>query len=48
MVESLDFPRSGLVLMEGDSEGLGVPGQLESAWIAKVTVVFACLRSSLT
>jgi len=34
--------------MEGDLEGLGVPGQLESAWIAKVTVVFARLRSSST
>ena len=48
MVESLDFPRSRLVLTEGDLEGLGIPGRLESAWIAKVIVVFACLRSSLT
>jgi len=48
VVESLDFPRSGLVLAEGDLGRLGIPGRLESAWIAEVTVVFACLRSSST
>jgi len=34
--------------MEGEPGILGVLGQLESAWIAEVTVVFACLRSSST
>ena len=48
MVESWDFPRSRLVLTEGDLGKLSVLGQLESAWIAEVTEVFACLRISLT
>ena len=44
MVESLDFPGSGLALGRGESVGSGVPAQLESFWIADVTVVSACLR----
>jgi len=48
VVESLDFPRSRLVLTKGDSGRFGVLGRLESAWIAKVTVVLVRLRSSST
>ena len=48
MVESWDFPGSELALGKGELEGLRVPGQLESFWIAKVTVVSALLRRSLT
>ena len=48
MVGSWDFPRNKLALMEGELSRLGVPGQLESAWIAKVTVVLVRLRSSST
>ena len=48
MVESLDFLGSGLALGKGESVGSGVPIQLESFWIADVTVVSACLRRSST
>jgi len=48
VVESLDFPRSRLALGKGESVGSGVPVQLESFWIADITVVSAHLRRSLT
>ena len=48
MVESWDFPGSGLALGKGKFAGLGVPRQLESFWIADATVVSALLRRSLT
>jgi len=48
VVESLDFPRSGLALDKGESIGSGVPALLESFWIVDVTVVSACLRRSST
>ena len=48
MVESWDFPGSGLALGKGEFAGLGVPGRLESFWIADVTVVLALLRRSST
>ena len=48
MVESLDFPGSGLSLGKGELAGSGVPVRLESFWIADVTVVSVCLRRSLT
>jgi len=48
VVESWDVPGSGLALGKGEFAGLGVPGQLESFWIAKVTVVSALLRRSST
>ena len=48
MVESWDFPGSGLALGKGEFAGLGVPGRLESFWIADVTVVSALLRRSST
>ena len=46
MVESWDFPGSGLALGKGELAGLGVPGWLESFWIADITVVSALLRRS--
>jgi len=48
VVESLDFPRSGLALGKGESVGSGVPARLESFWIAEVTVVSARLRRCST
>ena len=48
MVESLDFPGSGLSLGKGELVGSGVPARLESFWIADVTVVSARLRRSST
>jgi len=48
VVESLDFPRSGLALGKGEFVGSGVPAQLESFWIADVTAVSAHLRRSST
>jgi len=48
VVESLDFPGSGLALGKGELVGSGVPVQLESFWIADVTVVSVCLRRSST
>jgi len=48
VVESLDFPGSRLALGKGEFVGSGVPAQLESFWIADVTVVSARLRRSST
>ena len=47
VVESWDFPGSGLALGKGEFAGLGVPGRLESFWIADVTVVLGDLRLEL-
>ena len=48
MVESWDFPKSGLALGKGELVGSGVHARLESFWIADVTVVSARLRRSST
>jgi len=48
VVESLDFPGSGLALGKGELVGSRVPARLESFWIADVTVVSVRQRRSST